>query len=43
MKSLAIDHMSETAENYSTPRPPFTIIDTLNDYQLLKQSTSVFV
>ncbi|WP_454046959.1 hypothetical protein [Chryseobacterium sp. Marseille-Q8038] len=43
MKSLAIDHMSETAENYSTPRPPFTIIDTLNDYQLLKVSTSVFV
>ncbi|ROH90677.1 hypothetical protein EGI15_18635 [Chryseobacterium cucumeris] len=43
VKSLAINHMSETAENYSTPRPPFTIIDTLNDYQLLKQSTSVFV
>ncbi|MDW9380655.1 hypothetical protein [Chryseobacterium sp. JV558] len=42
VKSLAINHMSETAENYSTPRPPFTI-DTLNDYQLLKQSTSVFV
>jgi len=42
VKSLAINHMSETAENYSTPRPPFTV-DTLNDYQLLKQSTSVFV
>lgn len=42
VKSLAVNHMSETAENYSTPRPPFTI-DTLNDYQLLKQSTSVFV
>lgn len=43
VKSLAVNHMSETAENYSTPRPPFTIIDTLNDYQLLKQSTRVFV
>lgn len=43
VRNLSIDHMSETAENYSTPRPPFTIIDTLNDYQLLKQSTSVFV
>ncbi|WP_343659186.1 hypothetical protein [Chryseobacterium sp.] len=42
VKSLAVNHMSETAENYSTPRPPFTI-DTLNDYQLLKQSNSVFV
>lgn len=43
VKSLAVNHMSETAENYSTPRPPFSIIDTLNDYQLLKQSTRVFV
>ncbi|MDC8099273.1 hypothetical protein [Chryseobacterium rhizosphaerae] len=42
VKSLAINHISETAENYSTPRPPFTI-DSLSDYQLLKQSTSVFV
>ncbi|MGH1518154.1 hypothetical protein [Chryseobacterium sp. JK1] len=42
VKSLAVDHMSETAENYSTPRPPFTV-DTLSDYQLLKQSSSVFV
>lgn len=42
VKSLAINHMSETAENYSTPRPPFTF-DSLNDYQLLKQSTGVFV
>jgi len=42
VKSLAINHMSETAENYSTPRPPFTV-DSLNDYQLLKQSTGVFV
>lgn len=42
VKSLAINHMSETAENYSTPRPPFTV-DTQNDYQLLKQSTRVFV
>nr|WP_315034187.1 hypothetical protein [uncultured Chryseobacterium sp.] len=42
VKNLAINHMSETAENYSTPRPPFTF-DNLNDYQLLKQSTGVFV
>ncbi|AZA90312.1 Uncharacterised protein [Chryseobacterium nakagawai] len=42
VKSLAVDHMSETAENYSTPRPPFSV-DTLNDYQLLKQSSSVLV
>lgn len=42
VKSLAISHMSETAENYSTPRPPFSV-DTLNDYQLLKQINSVLV
>ena len=42
VESLAINHMSETAENYSTPRPPFSV-DILHDYQLLKQSSSVLV
>ncbi|UHO39479.1 hypothetical protein H5J24_05125 [Chryseobacterium capnotolerans] len=42
VESLAVNHMSQEAENYSTPRPPFSV-DTLSDYQLLKQSSSVFV
>lgn len=42
VENLAVDHMSKEAENYSTPRPPFSV-DTLSDYQLLKQSSSVFV
>lgn len=42
VRSLAVNYMSETAENYSTPRPPFSV-DTLHDYQLLKQINSVLV
>ena len=37
VKDLTINEMSKTAENYSTPRPPFTI-DTIDDYQLLLKS-----
>ncbi|MCJ7932680.1 MAG: hypothetical protein MUW56_03330 [Chryseobacterium sp.] len=37
VKDLTIYEMSKMAENYSTPRPPFTV-DTVEDYQLLKKS-----
>lgn len=37
VKDLTINEMSKTAENYSTPRPPFTV-DAPADYQLLLKS-----
>lgn len=38
MKDLAIDSISSTAENCSTPRPPFTAADPIENYQLLLKS-----
>lgn len=38
VKDLTISEMSKTAENYSTPRPPFTAADPVDNYQLLKKS-----
>ncbi|ASK29992.1 hypothetical protein CEY12_07670 [Chryseobacterium sp. T16E-39] len=38
VKNLTINEMSKTAENYSTPRPPFTAADPLENYQLLTKS-----
>ncbi len=38
MKDLDIGSMSSTAENYSTPRPPFTAADPDTNYQLLLKS-----
>jgi hypothetical protein len=38
VKDLSINEMSKTAENYSTPRPPFTIDDPVDNYQLLIKS-----
>ncbi len=38
MKDLAIGSISSTAENCSTPRPPFTVADPITNYQLLVQS-----
>ncbi|MDH6250301.1 hypothetical protein M2347_000028 [Chryseobacterium sp. H1D6B] len=37
VKNLSIDEISKIAEDYSTPRPPFTV-DTIQDYQLLLKS-----
>ncbi|WP_418124561.1 hypothetical protein ACNFU2_07850 [Chryseobacterium sp. PTM-20240506] len=38
VRDLTISEMSKTAENYSTPRPPFTAADPVDNYQLLKKS-----
>ncbi|MBT2620127.1 hypothetical protein [Chryseobacterium sp. ISL-6] len=38
VKDLTINEMSRTAENYSTPRPPFTVADPVDNYQLLLKS-----
>ncbi|MFY1046112.1 hypothetical protein [Chryseobacterium sp. GP-SGM7] len=38
IKDLKIDSISKTAENYSTPRPPFTATDPNTNYQLLLKS-----
>ncbi len=38
IKDVTIDSISETAENYSTPRPPFTVTDPDTNYQLLLKS-----
>lgn len=37
VKDITVDTMSKTAENYSTPRPPFTL-DSETDYKLLLKS-----
>lgn len=38
VKDIGIDSISQTAENYSTPRPPFTANDPVGNYQLLLKS-----
>jgi hypothetical protein len=38
VKSIGVDSISQTAENYSTPRPPFTVNDPISKYQLLLKS-----
>lgn len=38
VKDIGVDTISQTAENYSTPRPPFTVIDPVDNYQLLLKS-----
>ncbi|WP_294205639.1 hypothetical protein [uncultured Chryseobacterium sp.] len=38
MKDLEINSISSTAENCSTPRPPFTAEDPVENYQLLQES-----
>lgn len=38
VKDLTINEMSKTAEDYSTPRPPFTAADPVDNYQLLLKS-----
>ncbi|WP_027386711.1 hypothetical protein [Chryseobacterium gregarium] len=38
VKDVGINSISQTAENYSTPRPPFTANDPVADYQLLLKS-----
>jgi len=38
VKDIGITTMSQTAENYSTPRPPFTANDPADQYQLLLKS-----
>jgi hypothetical protein len=38
VKDIGVNSISQTAENYSTPRPPFTANDPIGDYQLLLKS-----
>ncbi|MCS3528679.1 hypothetical protein [Chryseobacterium sp. JUb7] len=38
VKNIGIDTISLTAENYSTPRPPFSANDPVDNYQLLLKS-----
>jgi hypothetical protein len=38
VKDVGINSISQTAENYSTPRPPFTANDPVENYQLLLKS-----
>jgi hypothetical protein len=38
VKDVGINSISQTAENYSTPRPPFTANDPVVNYQLLLKS-----
>jgi len=38
VKDIGVETISMTAENYSTPRPPFTANDPIVDYQLLLKS-----
>lgn len=38
VKDIGINSISQTAENYSTPRPPFTVDDTSENYKLLLKS-----
>lgn len=38
VKDISVNSISQTAENYSTPRPPFTANDPATNYQLLLKS-----
>ncbi|WP_027381251.1 hypothetical protein [Chryseobacterium daeguense] len=38
VKDIGVNSISQTAENYSTPRPPFTANDPVVNYQLLLKS-----
>jgi hypothetical protein len=38
VKDIDINSISQSAENYSTPRPPFTASDPVGNYQLLLKS-----
>jgi hypothetical protein len=38
VKDIGVNSISQTAENYSTPRPPFTANDLATNYQLLLKS-----
>jgi hypothetical protein len=38
VKDIGVDNISLTAENYSTPRPPFTVSDPIGNYKLLLKS-----